>query len=91
MFKCTLDMSDLMELTDFQRLVECIIAALGFQVYPSAADREADNHEKPHVNGFTYPEANGDMKGGSTKVNGTHSHANDPSMPNNIVVLGIRR
>ncbi|EEA22375.1 hypothetical protein PMAA_061530 [Talaromyces marneffei ATCC 18224] len=64
-------------------------SAFGFQVHPSAADREADNHEKPHVNRFTHPKANGNMNGGSTKVNGTHSHANDPSMPNDMVVPTI--
>uniref|UniRef100_A0A093UMS2 Putative polyketide synthase 38 n=1 Tax=Talaromyces marneffei PM1 TaxID=1077442 RepID=A0A093UMS2_TALMA len=60
-----------------------------FKFHPSAADREADNHEKPHVNRFTHPKANGNMNGGSTKVNGTHSHANDPSMPNDMVVPTI--
>ena len=81
MFKCTLELSDLLDLTDFQSLINCIQAALGFTDDLAADEEEGSEQEtiinkKPHVNG-TMPEVNGvagHTNGVPPEVNGVHAY-----------------
>lgn len=82
MFKITLEMSDLLDLTDFQSLINCIQAALGFGV--EAEEDESDDKPEPvvqemlHVNGFT-PIVNG---------NGAHANGVLPPQVNGVHTNG---
>ena len=82
MFKITLETSDLVDLTDFQSLINCIQATLGLPD-DSAVDEEENEEqevveEKPLVNGAT-PIVNGvagHVNGVVPEVNGNYLHTN---------------
>jgi acyl transferase domain-containing protein/nucleoside-diphosphate-sugar epimerase/SAM-dependent methyltransferase/acyl carrier protein len=81
-FKCTLDTTQLMELTDFKSLIKCIQSALGGTENDAAADDDDEEDEEEEesagddqAEGKT-PQMNGFTNGDGNHVNGISSHTN---------------
>jgi malonyl CoA-acyl carrier protein transacylase/nucleoside-diphosphate-sugar epimerase len=90
MFKITLDTSDLLDLTDFQSLINCIKSTLGITDDGAADEYEEAGtiEEKPYLNGVT-PKINGEVAGnGKPATNGVHSYTNGDT-PSSAAHSGI--
>ncbi|KFY00088.1 hypothetical protein O988_03530 [Pseudogymnoascus sp. VKM F-3808] len=76
LFKCTLEMSELLDLTDFQSLVNCIEASLGFSSDIATPDEEEDEPEEMPIKQLQVNGVSGHTNGISLQPNESLSQTN---------------